>query len=343
MNKVIAQAQVFELIKQKYKNQGNITSDDIYNILNSYGLTEEDKQLRVKKNLFDFKGTIKTKGILTDDDIHFVPFSSDISNDKLETAYKMYIPVSAKNLKHVYYSLRNYMRKESIESNSKARNRAASDDIVIRVSNVNDVEKIRNYIKKEKSISNSIIECNPFFAHDELGIGYSMDGLRTSVNDELSSLLYNYTMSINIENISRDGFKKYLHDLKTKVYREYPDACFFQVESDRIRNLIELSMNEDFDYKQMIKYASVIQNFKSNLKVMSIRNICGFIIDNMTLKHNVDDVINILCNIDTIDESYFDSSFLYMLSKIFLNGDIVVDYFNSVNREDLERNNKKYV
>ncbi len=102
-------------------------------------------------------------------------------------------------------------------------------------------------------------------------------------------------------------------------------------------------MNEDFDYRQMIKYASVIQNFKSNLKVMSIRNICGFIIDNMTLKHNVDDVINILCNIDTIDESYFDSSFLYMLSKIFLNGDIVVDYFNSVNREDLERNNKKYV
>lgn len=179
MNKVIAQEQVFELIKQKYKNQGNIISDDIYNILNSYGLTKEDKQLRVKKNLFDFKGTIKTKGILTDDDIHFVPFSSDISNEKLETAYKMYIPVSAKNLKHVYYSLRNYMRKESIESNSKARNRVSNDDIVIRVSNVNDVEKIRNYIKKEKSISNSIIECNPFFAHDELGIGYSMDGLRT--------------------------------------------------------------------------------------------------------------------------------------------------------------------
>ena len=76
MNKVIAQEQVFELIKQKYKNQGNITSDDIYNILNSYGLTKEDKQLRVKKNLFDFKGTIKTKGILTDNDIHFVPFSS---------------------------------------------------------------------------------------------------------------------------------------------------------------------------------------------------------------------------------------------------------------------------
>ena len=339
------QNEVFELIKNKYREQGHIDDHDIYYILQEYGFKEKDKVKREKKYLFDFKGQVKTKGLIANmEEIPFIPFSDSISDTEyVESAVKMYIPVDAKHLKETYLDLNSYMKKNNIKSNSKARNRAANDDIVLRLFDRNSVETMKNYIKGNPNIRKSIIDTNPFFAHDELGIGYSMDGKRTSVNNELSMLLSRYVNSTDINNVNRDGFKEYLRESKIDFYRRYPNIDLFNVEGNRVRNLIELSMDDSFDYNEMMKYASVMQGFKENLKRMNIRDLSGFVFGELSRNHKDYEVVNMMGNIETLSEKDFGSPFLYMLSKIYLTQDTVLDYFSSISRNDLERNNKKIV
>lgn len=346
MHKIEAQEKVFELIKEKYKKQGSIDSSDIYTILNDFGFTESEKQYRVKKHLFGFKGEVKTRGIIVDvEDIPFVPFSND-GDDKneLETAIKLYIPFASKDLTYAYTSFREFIHKEDIKSNNKARNRVACDDIVIRIFNYEDIEKVRNFVKKNSRIKSGIKYSNPFFAQDDLGISYSMDGVYSSANNELSIALYEYAKeNINyIDAINRDGFKKYLHDYKTNMYSHFA-MNLIQPESIKTRNLIELSMDEDFDYIDMIKYSTLLRQYKKDLSRMNIDQMINLIYYDLIKKHSKDDVINMMCNIEKLQESDFSSSVYYMFSRLYLTSELVLNYFSSISYQELGRNNKKNV
>ena len=188
MNRLEGQNQIFSLIKDYYLKNGKIDSSDIYKIITEFGFTDEEKVMRVKKSLFNFKGIIKTRGLIADnEDISFIPFSySSLSNDELETALKLYISVDSKSLSLSYSKIRNFVSKQEIKSNNKARNRVTNDDIVLRIPKMDDVEKVRSFIKNDTSLRNNIKHSNPFLVQDELGICYSMDGVSTSVNNELS-------------------------------------------------------------------------------------------------------------------------------------------------------------
>lgn len=345
MNKIDGQNEIFEMIKTKYRKQELVDEKEIYKILTDFGFTNEDRQVRKRKHLLDFKGEIKERGIILDDEkVPFIPFASyDASNEELETAIKMYIPVDAKHLRETQDFLSEKIQENDIKTNSKARNRVTSDDIVIRVFDIKSAEKVRSIVRESK-VKDNIKFSNPFFAHDELGIGYAMDGLSTSYNNELSKLLASFVSSRNsIDEINRDNFKKYLHDKKTDSYRNNPDKTLFYPESDRIRDLIEMSMDEEFDFTEMMKYASLIHTFKDNLKTMNIRDLSSLVFTELYKTHNLDDVINMMGNIEKLKEDDFESSFVHMLSKIYLTGELSIDYLSSLNREEIEKNGPKHM
>ena len=347
MSKIEEQNKIFKIIKETYKNKGSITDSDVYKIITEYGFTDKEKQKRTKKHLFGFKGETKTRGILLDDEnIPFIPFSNNIdSTEELDTAIKMYISVDSKSLNTVYSELRDFIRKNSIKSSNKARNRVTNDDIVLRIPSIKDVELVRNFIKGNPTIKNSIKNSNPFLAQDELGICYSMDGIKTSVNNELSKSIVSYLESCNnLDEFTRDGFKKYLHDSKTNFYNRYKrNVSLFSQESTRVNNLLELSMDEDFDYSKMMRYAAVMQSFKNNLQRMNIEDLSSIVYNDLRKKHSDIDTINLICNTESLKEEDFNTPFLYVLSKTYLTNGIVLEYLSSVNKEDIERNNKKFV
>ncbi|MBR2997465.1 MAG: hypothetical protein IKF37_00115 [Bacilli bacterium] len=343
MNKIEGQNEVFKLIKDKFNSQGSISEKDIYDILINYGFTSEEKQITKRKNLLDLKGETRERGIIIDDEnISFVPFASyDASNEELETAIKMYIPVDAKHLKDTCDYFSKKIKENNIKSNSKARNRVTSDDIVVRVFDVKSAEDIKNIVKKS-NIKDNIKFSNPFFAHDEIGIGYAMDGLNTSFNDELSKLLTSYILFTgNIDDINIDGFKDFLKEEKNNSYRD--NRNLFYPESDRIRNLVLMSMDEEFDYTEMMKYATFIKSSKDELKKMNINDALTVVFNKLCENHSLDDVINMMGNIDHLKESDFGSPSLYMLSKTYLTGELALDYLSSIDRKEVEKNSAKHI
>ena len=343
MNKIEGQNEVFKLIKYKFNSQGSISEKDIYDILINYGFTSEEKQITKRKNLLDLKGETRERGIIIDDEkISFVPFASyDASNEELETAIKMYIPVDAKHLKNTCDYFSKKIKENNIKSNSKARNRVTSDDIVVRVFDVKFAEDIKNIVKKS-NIKDNIKFSNPFFAHDELGIGYAMDGLNTSFNDELSKLITSYILYTgNIDGINRDGFKDFLKEEKNNSYRD--NRNLFYPESDRIRNLVFMSMAEDFNYPEMMKYATFMKSSKDELKKMNINDALTVVFNKLCENHSLDDVINMMGNIDHLKESDFGSPSLYMLSKTYLTGELALDYLSSIDRKEVEKNSAKHM
>lgn len=347
MNRLEGQNQIFSLIKDYYLKNGKIDSSDIYKIITEFGFTDEEKVMRVKKSLFNFKGIIKTRGLIADnEDISFIPFSySSLSNDELETALKLYISVDSKSLSLSYSKIRNFVSKQEIKSNNKARNRVTNDDIVLRIPKMDDVEKVRSFIKNDTSLRNNIKHSNPFLVQDELGICYSMDGVSTSVNNELSILLNSFMKECNgnLNMFNRDNFKQYLKNKRTKFYIDYPQMSLYYPESNRINNLILLSMDDDFDYKKMKEYTLMIQSLKDSLKRVNISSLISIVYNNLIKKYSRVDTINKICNIDSIQENDFDTPFLYILSKMYLTTDLVVNYLSTMSYEDMERNNKKSV
>lgn len=347
MNKVEAQNKIFEKIKDYYLKKGSIDDSDIYNIIIEFGFTDEEKQMRVKKNLFDFKGEIKTRGLIIDNEnLPFIPFSySTLSEDDLETAVKLYISVDSKSLTSTYSELNNFVIRHSIESNNKARNRVTNDDIVLRIPKLEDIEKIRSFVRNNPKLKNSIKRPNPFLVQDELGICYSMDGVNTSVNNELSISITSFLEECkgNLDMFNRDSFKQYLKNKRTKFYTRFPQTNLYYPESNRINSLIELSMDESFDYSKMREYVMTMQSLKNTLKRVNITSLISTIYNNLRRKYSPEYTINAICNVDLISENDFDTPFLYILSKMYLTQELVVNYLSSVSYEDIERNNKKSI
>ena len=347
MTRVEGQIKIFEDIKDMYLRNGSITNDDIYKIITEFGFTDEEKQMRVKKGLFNFKGTVKTRGLISNnEEISFIPFSSnaDTSKEELETAVKMYISVDSSSLNYAYRDLNNYLNSNSIKNNSKARNRVTNDDIVIRLPNFRDVETVRNYIRSNPKLKGSIKKPNPFLPQDDMGICYSMDGRSTSVNNELSISLHNFfeKSKNDLNSFNRDNFKKYLHNTKSEFYNKYPTSLFYP-ESVRINALIELSMDEDFDFEQMKKYATLIQTTKEDLKRMTINDLIKMTCRDLKQKYPKSEPLSLIPYIENLKEEDFNSSAMYHLSKVFLTKDIVMDYLLKDMMNGQNTNNKKFV
>lgn len=345
MNKVECQEKIISLIKEKYIRDGKIDRDDVYDILNQFNFTEEDRQKRIKKGLFGFKSEIIDKNIIFEYDYKFIPFlHGEYNEEKVENAVKMYIPVAAEDLKNVYSKLKDFIKNNNIDSNNKARNRAACDDIVLRMYDLDSVEKVRNYIKNTPEIREKIKFSNPFFAHDEMMIGYSMDGIRTSVNGELSSLLAYYVKN-NVNTASRDGFKQYLRNQRTEFYRMTNAPLFSSGgvnESTKVNNLLEMSMDEDFDYKKMTYYADMMQNHKEELSKMRIDDVVFNAYKDLSKRFSKDASISLVANCGALKEEYFTSPLYYILAKTYLTTDLVLDTFAKIKYEDLGSEKKSY-
>lgn len=328
MSRQREQELILERMKGLYLEKGSLETDDVYDMLTSFNLTEADKTLIVKKNIFDIHGETKKRGIiLNDEDVSFIPIASslDCGKEKGSTALKMYLSVDAKHLKKTYEKLNDFMKKNNIQSSSKARNRASSDDIVMRIPDIKDIEKVKNFIKNDSYIREAIKNTNPFFARDELGISYSQDGMHSSVNDQLSSLLADYFNSNkdNLDSITRDGFKNYLHTNKTEFYKKFDYA--FPPENVRIANLLELSMDEEFSYEDMIRYNEIIKSLQN--KNVSIRDIINTVYTDL-LNTCGEQANELIVNIDNVHESLYSNTTTSMLAKLYLSNDLVEYYAN---------------
>lgn len=175
-------------------NQENF-SDIIYGELIRQGVSPEDQTKDVSYMFSEFYDYFLTKK-----NVNAFFDSSNKYFFRLENNYqqvinkgeqiKMYIPLDEEHLEKGAKEIFTFLGENNIAHVSKVAKKIRFDDIVVRVGNPEDAEKLNNFVNNNSYIMEGLIEPNPFaFTHNN--IAYASDG-KESYNGVFSNYVELY-------------------------------------------------------------------------------------------------------------------------------------------------------
>ena len=125
---------------------------------------------------------------------------------------KIYIPLKYENIESSVQRIFTFINSNNIEHCSKLSRQVRVDDLVIRVYNKNDADKIIEFVNNDEELSNNMYNPNAFCIN-EGKVGLTMDR-NLSYNETLSQYICDYISIVNDQNIFANyyGFQNYLED-----------------------------------------------------------------------------------------------------------------------------------
>lgn len=198
---------------------------NIYKHLATYGIPSEEKTKKLSEYFEKFqeenKDNPKMEVFVAEYWKYFCQFKSKQYAEVInKNPIKLYIPLKKENIEYSIKKIFEFINENDIAHVSKLATDVRVDDLVVRVGNKEDAEKIINYINNNKEITENMYNPNPFCIN-EGNVGLAMDR-RLSYNDIVSRYVYYYLKEeVNNKNIaSYDGFKQFvtknLAQLKSK-------------------------------------------------------------------------------------------------------------------------------
>lgn len=260
MNKIQSQEEFFNHLRS-FVTQNDITritENKIYSFLITFGISKENNDKspeltqRFNENYlyYPLKSTSGAE-IIKDNSFYWLCRGSIDA----KSAIKLYVTLDANHIEKGSLEIFKFLNKESIKHQSKIRGKKTTiDNIVVRLDNFEDSQKLSNFIKNNQYIQEGLNNPNPFLVTDNNGVSYGLDGLRVSVNGEIARHIYNYVktkvliengkvIKSELNNISRDDFYRYLHNLDND-YDKKLDV------NDQNHNILKLLLkSESPDYK----------------------------------------------------------------------------------------------
>jgi len=113
------------------------------------------------------------------------------SNGKIRgNEIKLYIPMDYNHIKEGANQLFDFIANSGIEHQSKIANKIRNDNLVVRVNNLEDAEKIIEFVKNNNYIQEGLIKTNPFLTNFN-GVGLAMDN-NYSYNSTVCEILSNF-------------------------------------------------------------------------------------------------------------------------------------------------------
>ena len=200
----------------------------------------------------------------------FYQFTNKPEQLNIRTAIKLYIPLDYEHINKGVKDLFNYIAHEDIVHCSKVRRKISLDNVVIRVNNIYDAEKIINYVNTNQYIQDGLIKPNPFLI-DKDNIAVAIDGYST-YNGYLTELLskYIYNHKNNLEKVSLEGFEYFISEIN-KNFKKYSK----DINNDN-SNIIKLSLksiNRIGSYEEFKQYAQIREhNNENNLNKKDVLN-----------------------------------------------------------------------
>lgn len=203
-----------------------INENMVYHQLIFYDIDEKDRDDNLNRyfpywiDRYKFNNNIDVKN--TKDWRYFCQFNNDssIENHFTNDAIKMYIPLKADYIYDSANQIFDFLSKENIVHSSKIGSKVRMDDLVIRVYNLADAQKIQKFIIENEYIKQGLVKPNPFALSDNL-IAYASDGL-ISYNSEVSRHISDYINELKRNNTlgyaSIDSFVTYINT-KKDLYR----------------------------------------------------------------------------------------------------------------------------
>lgn len=145
---------------------------------------------------------------------YFCQFANANAVNIAGEAIKLYIPLNENRLYEGANRLFDFIDKEHVHHNSKIGKKIRNDNVVVRVSNMEEAIKVIEFVKNDPYIQDGLMNTNPFTINVN-GVGIAKDGYR-SYNTELCNHLGKF---INIL-VSKDR----LDDLNMSTFHEYLDT-----------------------------------------------------------------------------------------------------------------------
>lgn len=169
------------------------------------------------------KENVNSRTFINPDHSYFCQVVSKDYRNLSEAGIKLYIPL---DYEHIYMGsnkLFDFIDKEGISHNSKISKEVRNDDIVVRTTNIEEAEKIINYISQDSYIREGLLNINPFTLNIE-GVGISKDGnysYNSVVCEMLVGALSTFYNANRIDDLNIDTFEEYLQQFNILSNPEY--------------------------------------------------------------------------------------------------------------------------
>jgi len=233
VNKIQNQLKMDLFLKQLQllSQKNELTPKQVYAQLIFQGIPEEEKKQDLsnsfEKLIDKNKNNAKTRVFVDPGWSYFCQFMSrDAGNTRNNNPIKIYVPLKKENIESSVQKIFDFIEKNDIVHCSKLAKHTRIDDLVIRVYEKEDAEKIIKFINEDKDLTNNMYDANPFVIN-EGKIGITMDRM-LSFNDILSKYICEYINEVNKNKMfaSKDGFNMFLQT-KLKRLQEKEDLSTF--------------------------------------------------------------------------------------------------------------------
>lgn len=182
-----------------------------------------------------------------------------------DNAIKLYIPLDELHLYEGANRLFDFIATHKIEHNSKIGRRVRNDNIVVRVANLNDAEKIINFVQNEPFIKEGLMNVNPFTINVG-GVGVAKDG-RYSYNDQLCKKIAELIRILVVNDR--------LDDLNIKSLQTYLEQLTYEAEDLKVINDLQ---------KNIISGEKIgLNEFKNIINGVQISNISDRVLRNAVI------------------------------------------------------------
>lgn len=188
---------------------------------------------------------------------------------------KMYIPLDYNHIYEGANRIFNFLEKNNIFHVSKIGKHIRFDDIVIRVNNKDDADKIQEFVNNDPYIKEGFIKNSPF-AFDNNGCSYAYDG-SISYNSCLAKMIKSYinemvkNPNFNIDDVSANNFYYWINSISNNLdvisnFTHDNSNKKLCVDAYFVVNLIKLAMTTN-DMKDYYNYIEICKNDKVRKKV----------------------------------------------------------------------------
>ena len=210
---------------QELSKETRLNPDRIYTILSYYSIPYDEQNVSIE-NYFDkfinnFRNVPNANVFVDANWSYFCQFTNDPTGSMYDTnPIKIYIPLRKEHLEENVNKIIMFMAKNNIIHRSKLAKKVRVDDLVLRVRDKNDANKVINYINSAIP-KEDLYECNPFCVN-EGNVGLTMDRYM-SYNEILSKYLCLYMSDIYYKNeiASYESFKTFMQvHLRTLISKK---------------------------------------------------------------------------------------------------------------------------
>ncbi len=192
---------------------------------------------------------------------------------------KIYIPIDYKHLKISFEKIINFLNDNNIAYQSKVAKEIRIDNIVVRVSNINDAKAIVEYVNNDEYIKEGLRKPSPF-CFNYKGIAFTLDA-NMSYHSVLVKYIYDYINekkdNNNLDSIDCTDFYNYVSEIYTNEYEKFTDFSKIKLASfnknvsyerniltdKQITKLIISANKDNFGEKDFFEMFSEYNNIQS--------------------------------------------------------------------------------